>query len=87
MEASITFLLRWRGIIVEDNKEWVPQYLKLFNVYFEPGVSFEALSKVNFDILKYEKTSRVTLRIELPANMVSEDPEEEPEVLMITRKE
>lgn len=87
MEASITFLLRWRGIIVEDNKEWVPQYLKLFNVYIEPGVSFEDLSKVNFDILKSEKTSRVTLRIELPANMVSEDPEEEPEVLMITRKE
>lgn len=59
MEASITFLLRWRGIIVEDNKEWVPQYLKLFNIYIEPGVSFEDLSKVNFDILKSEKTSRV----------------------------
>ena len=87
MEASITFLLRWRRIIAEDNNEWVHYYLKLFNVYIEPGVSFEDLSKINFDILKSEKMSRVAIRIELPTSMVTDGPEEEPEVLMVTRKE
>ena len=87
MEASITFLLRGRRIIAEDNNEWVHYYLKLFNVYIESGVSFEDLSKINFDILKSKKTSRVAIRIELPTSMVTDDPEEEPEVLMVTRKE
>ena len=33
MEASIQFLLRWRGIVEEENKDWLINYLKAFNAY------------------------------------------------------
>ena len=87
MEASVNFLLRWKGVIAEDNSEWVRKYLDLYNTYIQPGISFEDLNALKFGILKSEKTSRKKTRCELPLNMPMDDSDEDLEVIMVTRKE
>ena len=87
MVASIEFLLHWRGIIALENKDWVLNYLQLFHTYIQSGVSFEDLNTLNFSILKSEKTSREKSRLPLPQNMILDDSDEDPEVIMVTRKD
>ena len=87
MEASVDFLLRWRGIVVTDNNQWVHNYLRMFHTYVQLGVTFGDLKALNFSILKSEKTSRAKTCCELPQNMISDDSDDDPEVVMVTRKD
>ena len=86
MEASVIFLLRWRGHIIEETNNWVQDYLNLFNCFIQPGVSFENLKALNFSILKSEKTSRKKIFFDLPINMVTEEMGDDPEVVTVTKK-
>ena len=87
MEASVDFLLRWRGIVATDNNQWVHGYLSMFHSYIQPGVTFGELNALNFSILKSEKTSRAKIRCELPQNMLADDSDDDPEVVMVTGKD
>ena len=87
MEANVNFLLRWRGVIAKDNNKWMRNYLDFFNTYIQPGISFEDPNALNFGILKSEKTSRTKVFYDLPLNMMVDDSDEDPEVIMVTRKD
>ncbi len=34
MEASIQFLLQWRGIVKDDSKDWLKNYLNILRLIF-----------------------------------------------------
>lgn len=39
MEASLKFLLRWRGIRADSNCVWLSNYHNIFNTYIELGTN------------------------------------------------
>lgn len=86
MEASVNFLLDWRGIRVEENLEWVVKYIKMFKAYVSPGVVFNNLNTLEFCILNAEKLSRLRVDYVLPPNMVMNDPDSILEVIMVSWK-
>jgi hypothetical protein len=43
MEASVNFLLRWRGIIEDPSKSWLTDFLHIFEAYIEIDHNFDAL--------------------------------------------
>ena len=71
---------------MEGNNEWVLDYLKLFNSYVQPGVSFGNLNTLNFCILKSEKTSRAKARFEIPSIIGMDEANKDLEVVMVTLK-
>lgn len=86
MEASIEFLLHWRGIRKAKNLEWVVKYIRMFNSYVHPGVVYNDLNSLNFCILNAEKTSKIKTDYVLPPNVVFDDPDSVPGLLMVTWK-
>ena len=42
----------------DENKDWLINYLKEFNAYIQPRVTFEDLDALKFSTLNVEKTSR-----------------------------
>ena len=66
MESSIQFLLGWRGIMVDNRKEWLRSYLGLFNAYIHPGVGFGNLDALDFCTPNIEKSSREKFSFEFP---------------------
>lgn len=87
MEASITFLFHWRGIITNQDKDWLLHYLCIFYAYIEPGVDFDDLNKLVFslpNLLKYSKQKMACVLA--PGSMVV-DLEEVDNLIMIYWKE
>lgn len=68
MKASLNFLLRWRGIIQENNTIWLSEYLRLNNAYIQTGVTFENLNAVDFSTPNAERTSRRKTTFVFPPN-------------------
>ena len=86
MEANINFLLwRW-NIIVEENKDWIINYLQMFNAYVQPGVIFDNLNALFFNTLNSKKTSKAKANYELPPNVTKDDFNGIPEVIMASWK-
>lgn len=86
MKASFIFLLGWQGIKVEENLEWVVKYIQMFNAYVSPRVVFNDLNNLDFCILNAEKSSRLRTDYVLPPNLVMEDSDSVPEVIMVSWK-
>lgn len=86
MEANLHFLLHWRGIIVDESKAQLLNYLHMFNAYIQPGVTFENLDTLNFCTLNVEKTNRAKVDFEFPPNYYVEQPNDIPEVIMVYQK-
>ena len=86
MEASVNFLLCWRGIRAKDNLDWVVKYINMFKSYVSPGVVFNDLNDLEFCILNAEKSSKLRVDYVLPPNLVMDDADSIPEVIMVTRK-
>ena len=86
MQASVNFLLGWRGIRAEENLEWVVKYIQMFNAYVSPGVVFNDLNNLEFCTLNAEKSSRLRTDYMLPPNLVMEDFDYVPEVIMVSWK-
>ena len=68
MEASIQFLLWWRGIVEDDNKEWLMNYLNVFKAYIHHGVVLDNIEALKFCTLNIEKSSREKYEFEFPPN-------------------
>lgn len=83
MEANMQFLLHWRGIIANDGRDWLTNYLHMFNAYIQPSVTFDNLDALNFYTLNAEKTSRAKANFEFPPNYSVEQPNYIPEVIMV----
>ena len=58
MEASINFLLRWRGIMVDPDVAWLSNYLNIFKCYIELGTNLNNLEDLDFCMPNLEKTSK-----------------------------
>ena len=86
MEASITFLLYWRGIVVEANKDWLTDYLNIFHAYIHSRVSFENLDALIFYTPNVDKTSRLKTNFELRRNFQFENPIDISNVVMVFTK-
>ena len=87
MEASLNFLLRWRGIIMEDNRAWLTNYLRLFNAHIQEGVTFENLEDLDFSTPNAERTSKRKLVYEFPPNYQIEEFSDIMDVIMVLWKE
>lgn len=87
MEASLHFLLRWRGIIIEENKDWLLSYLHRFNAYVKPGVSFDNLEDLVFITPNTEKSSREKHDYIFPPNYQVEHPNDMADVIMVFWKD
>lgn len=83
MEASIHFLLHCGGIVEEENRFWLTNYLSVFNGYVHPGVVFDNLDALIFHTPNSEKTSRVKIGFEFPPNFHVENPNDISEVIMV----
>ena len=86
MEASVNFLLRWRGIRVEDNLDWAVNYINMFQNYVSPDVVFNNLNNLEFCILNAEKSSKLRTDYVFPPNLVMDNEDSVPKVIMVTRK-
>ena len=87
MEASLNFMLRWRGIIAEENKEWLTNYLRLFKAHIQEGVTFENLDDLEFSTPNAERTSKRKLVYEFPPNYQIEEFSDIMDVIMVLWKE
>ena len=87
MESSLNFLLHWRGIIVEDNTEWLINYLQLFRAHIQEGVTFKNLNDLEFSTLNAEHTSKKKLVYEFPPNYQIENFNDIMDVIMILWRE
>ena len=86
MEASINFLLRWRGILDDPGKAWLQAYLNILKSYVEPGIDLDDLEVLEFCIPNLEKTSKERNSFVFPPNFHSNNPNEIAEIIMIFRK-
>lgn len=87
MEASFIFLLRWRGIIDEDNTDWLINYLHLFKTHIQVGVTFENLNNLEFSTPNVERTSEKKLVHEFPPNYQIENFNDIMDVIMVLWRE
>ena len=67
MEASIHFLLRWRGIIEDLGGDWLLNYLYAFNAYIHLDVDLSNLENVKFFLPNYDKSSKGGTTNEFPS--------------------
>ena len=86
MEASINFLLRWRGILDNLGKDWLQDYLNIFKSYVEPGTNLDKLEILDFCIPNLEETSKERNSFVFPPNFQSNNPNEIVEIIMVFRK-
>ena len=87
MEASLNFLLRWRGIMMENNTTWLTNFLRLFKAHIQEGVTFENLDDLDFSTPNAERTSKRKLVYEIPPNYQIEDDNDIMDVIMVLWKE
>ena len=87
IEASLNFILRWRGIIVEENTEWLTNYLRLFKAHIQEGVSFANLNDLEFSTPNAERTSKRKLVYEFPPNYQIEEFSDIMDVILVLWKE
>ena len=87
MEANLNFLLRWRGIFMEDNTAWLTNYLRLFKAHIQEGVTFENLDDLDFNTPNVECTSKSKLVYEFPPNYQIEDDNDTMDVIIVLWKE
>ena len=53
---------------MEENMEWLINYLHLFNAYIQLGVTFDNLDDLDFCTPNAEKTNRGKFDFEFPPN-------------------
>ena len=82
MESSIQFL-KWRGIVVDDGKEWLQSYLGLFKSYIHLGVELGNLDGLDFCTPNIEKSSKEKNSFEFPPHFQVENPNDIAEVIMV----
>ena len=68
MEASIHFLLCWRGISEDNSKDWLLNYLTSTRAYIEPGSDFDNLPSLSFCTPNLDKSSKVRSTYVFPPN-------------------
>ncbi len=68
MEASIKFFLWWRGIIEDNRKDFLMNYLNIFKAYIHLGVVLDNIEALNFYTLKTEKSSKEKYEFEFLSN-------------------
>ena len=68
MEANIQFLLWWRGIIEDNSKDWLRNYLRIFKSYVHLGVELDNLEALDFCMPNMEKANRENSAFEFPSN-------------------
>ena len=68
MEASINFLLRWRGIRVDSNIAWLSNYLNIFNSYIEPATNLNNWVDLDFCMPNLEKIRKERNSLVFPLN-------------------
>ena len=83
MKASINFLLRWRGIRVDSNIEWLSNYLNIFNSYIELGTDLINWVNLDFRLPNFEKTSKEKNSFVFPPNIQLDDSNEISKVIMV----
>ena len=72
-EACIHFLLLWRGIIEDNGKAWLKNYLNVYNACIELGVDLNDISSLVFCLPNIEKSSREKSAFEFSPNYQSEN--------------
>ena len=87
MEASLNFMLYWRGIIAEENKEWLTNYLQLFRAHIQERVMFKNLDNLEFSTPNAEQTSKRKMVYEFPQNYQIEEFSDIMDVIMVLWKE
>ena len=70
----------------DEGKEWLTNYLNLFNTYIQLGVVFDDLDALEFCTPNSEKMSRAKFNFEFPPNFIIEKPNDIPEVIMVSWK-
>ena len=83
MEASIHFLLRWRRIFEDEGREWLTNYLHSFNAYMQPGVNFDDLDALEFDMPNSKKTNKAKFNFAFPPNFFVKKPNDILEVIIV----
>ena len=68
MEASIQFLLQWRGIVEDVSNDWLINYLNIFKDYIHPRVVLDNLEALNFCTPNTEKSSKEKNAFKFPPN-------------------
>ena len=71
---------------MDEGKDWIINYLTMFNAYVKPGVVFDDLNALEFHTLNSMKTSRAKVNFELPPNVTKDDSNDIPEVIMVSWK-
>ena len=87
MEASLNFLFCWRGIIDEDNTDWLINFLHLCKAHIQEGVTFENLNNLEFSTPNAEHTSKKKLVYEFPPNYQIENFNDIMDVIMVLWRE
>ena len=76
MEASINFLLRWRGILEDPKKDWLSNFLQAFEAYIEPNINFDDLGKLEFILPNFIKSNRELTTSVFPPGSTMDDVED-----------
>lgn len=84
MEASVNFLLRWRGIIVDPSKTWLIDFLHIFEAYTEIDNNFDDLDKMEFILPNFIRSSRELNALVYLSGSCAEDVED---IIMFCKKE
>ena len=69
-----------------EGKDWIINYLTMFNTYVHPGVVFDDLNALVFCTLNSEKTRKEKVNFELPPNATEDDSNEIPKVIIVSWK-
>ena len=73
--------------MIETNRDWLTNYLKVYNSYIHLGVSFENLEALIFYTPNADKTSRFKVNFELPPKFQVENPNDISKVIMVFPRE
>lgn len=80
---NTTFLVRWRDIIEYQHQNWIINYLITYDSYIEPWVEFSNLSKLEFSLPNFHKSSREKRAWVLTPQSMVTDLEEVEDLIMI----
>ena len=86
MKVSVDFLLRWRGITVDSNVEWLKSYLDTFGAYIEPGTVLDKWEELDFSMPNFDKSSKERNALVIPPYFHSEDSNDSAEIIMVFNK-
>ena len=86
MKASVNFLLRWQGIKVDSNVEWLKSYLNVFSTYIEPSTVLDNWDELDFSMPNFDKSSKERNALVFPPNFHLEDSREIAEIIMVFNK-